>query len=182
MKPDKTQSRKPMILTDGHAVKGTRLLPPFPDGLETAIFGKGCFWGVERRFWELGGVYSTAAGYAGGELEHPTYRDVCSGTTGHAEVVLVVYDPAKITYEKLLEVFWNGHRPGKQGRGRIYKDQYRSVIFTTTAAQETSAQASLQRYQQGLGLADDEQVASEVLPAPTFYYAEQYHQQYQAKR
>lgn len=182
MKHATSQPRKPMLLTEGHVVKGTRLLPPFPEGLETAIFGRGCFWGVERRFWEVEGVYTTATGYAGGDLENPTYHDVCGGRTGHAEVVLVVYDPKIVSYEKLLKVFWDGHRPGTKGRGAKITSQYRSVIFTTTEEQTTLAQASLQRYRQGLNLKEGEEIITEVLPAPAFYYAEQYHQQYQARR
>jgi len=173
--------RVSMRVPDRHFVNGTPLQPPFPQHLETAIFGLGCFWGAEKRFWETKGVYSTAVGYAGGTLEHPTYSDVCGGDTGHAEVVLVVYDPELISYEQLLASFWQRHNPARSIRSRNDSDyQYRSVIFTTSAAQAQAARDSRERYQNALS--GDDRVSTEIAPAPEFYYAEQKHQQYSAKR
>lgn len=164
-----------------HFVKNTPLVPPFPENLETAIFGKGCFWGGEQQFWELDGVYTTATGYAGGNLEHPTYADVCAGDTGHAEVVLVVYDPAIVTYERLLRRFWKGHRPiRKKDLFVRARDQYRSIIFTTTEDQILAALASRDRHQNRLP--DNVRITTEIAPAPKFYYAEAKHQQYSAKQ
>ena len=177
-----TKERKPMVLTEGHVVNGTRLYPPFPDGLETAYFGMGCFWGAECIFWLQKGVYTTAVGFAGGSVAHATYRDVCSGRTDHAEVVMVVYDPKLVSYEDLLTVFWKKRRPGVMKRDAVFSDQYRSAIFSTTSEQAKVAVASVLRYQQGLELGEDEQAAVEVSAAPPIYYAEQYHQQYQARR
>lgn len=163
-----------------HAVKHTPLQPPFPKEFETAIFGKGCFWSVEQSFWELDGVYTTAAGYAGGALEHPTYSDVCSGETGHAEVVLVVYDPTIIAFERLLQRFWKAHRPYSSSNNDARRhDQYRSVIFTTTPEQLSAATES-RKHIQSL-LTGDQRVTTEIASAPTFYYAEARHQQYAAK-
>jgi len=176
------QQRAPMPVPDSHFVNGSELKPPFPTGLETAVFGMGCFWGAEKRFWELEGVYSTAVGYAGGELAHPTYREVCGGDTGHAEVVLVVYDPAVISYEQLLKAFWEGHNPTQGFRqGNDIGSQYRSVIFATGNAQISEAKASLERYEEQLSLAGHDRISTEIRFAPPFYYAEENHQQYLAK-
>jgi peptide-methionine (S)-S-oxide reductase len=171
--------RVSMRVPDHHFVKGTSLQPPFPEQLQIAIFGRGCFWSVEKRFWEMNGVYSTAVGYAGGTLLHPTYSDVCSGTTGHAEVVQVVYDPQLVSYEQLLNSFWQGHNPGRSSSDDDSGNQYRSVIFTTTAEQAIAAQESLQRYERGLS--GKGCVSTQIVSAPTFYYAEERHQQYSAK-
>ena len=172
-----------MRVPDRHQVNGTLLKPPFPTGFETAIFGMGCFWGAEQRFWQLEGVYTTAVGYAGGELEHPTYKEVSAGNTNHAEVVLVVYDPQVISYETLLKTFWEGHNPTRGFRQQDnVKFQYLSVIFTTSVEQTELAQASFERYQKNLDFNTDEQVSTEIMSAPTFYYAEARHQQYKAKR
>ena len=164
-----------------HLVKHTSLQPPFPEHLEIAIFGKGCFWGVEESFWELDGVFTTAVGYAGGDLEHPTYAEVCTGDTGHAEVVLVVYDPAVIRYERLLERFWKGHRP-IQSNGSLApsRDQYRSVIFASTPEQLSAASESRDQYQKRLS--SSQRITTVIAPAPVFYYAEPKHQQYFAKQ
>jgi peptide-methionine (S)-S-oxide reductase len=167
--------------THMHRIKQTPLHPPFPDHLESIIFGKGCFWGVEQSFWEIEGVYTTAAGYAGGSFIDPTYHDVCDGNSGHAEVVLVVYNPEIVTLERLLARFWKGHRPLGQKSYKVSKrDQYRSVIYTTTPEQLEAALASRDNHQKTLP--DDCQVTTEIRPAPTFYYAEPRHQQYFAKR
>ena len=180
--PDTQERRAPMPIPTSHFVNGTELRPPFPAGLETAIFGMGCFWGAEKRFWELEGVYTTAVGYAGGILAHPTYREVCGGDTEHAEVVLVVYDPEVISYEKLLKSFWEGHNPTQGFRqGNDIGSQYRSVIFATSGAQERAARASLERYEEQLALAGHDRITTEIALAPPFYYAEEKHQQYLAK-
>ena len=172
----------PMPVTDTHFVNGHRIVPPFPAGLERAVFGLGCFWGAERRFWEQSGVYSTAVGYAGGHTPNPTYREVCSGMTGHAEVVLVVFDPARIPYTELLQIFWEAHDPTQGMRqGNDVGTQYRSVLYTFTDAQRAQAMSSLARYQQALDAAGRGRITTEVAAAPTFYYAEDYHQQYLAK-
>ncbi len=171
-----------MQITDKHFVNGHPLLPPFPDGLERALFGMGCFWGAERRFWETPGVYSTAVGYAAGHTVDPTYKAVCSGTTGHAEVVQVLFDPDRISYVELLKLFWESHNPTQGMRqGNDIGSQYRSGIYVTSAAQRRAAEASRDAYQaaltaQGLGA-----ITTEILDAPEFYYAEEYHQQYLAK-
>ena len=158
-----------------HAVLGTPLERPFPDGLERAVFGMGCFWGAERLFWRLDGVYTTAVGYAGGYTPNPTYDEVCSGRTGHAEVVLVVFDPARTGYEDLLRVFWEGHDPTQGMRqGNDVGTQYRSAIYTTSEAQRAAAEASRQAFQQALTAAG----LGAITTAPTYYYAEDYHQQY----
>lgn len=176
-----TLYRAPMRVPESHFVHGTPLTPPFAKHLETAIFGMGCFWGAEKGFWEMEGVYSTAVGYAGGVLEHPTYSDVCSGDTGHAEVVLVVYDPEKVSYEQLLKTFWRGHSPARRSRSSDDSGyQYRSAIFTTMAAQAETAHESRERYENELS--GDDRVFTEIADAPTFYYAEEKHQQYSAKR
>ncbi|MFL6074956.1 MAG: peptide-methionine (S)-S-oxide reductase MsrA [Mycobacteriales bacterium] len=169
----------PMPVADRHAVLGTPLRPPFPDGLEQAIFGLGCFWGAEREFWQLPGVYTTAVGYAGGHTPNPTYEEVCSGLTGHAEVVLVVYDPTKITYADLLKTFWESHDPTQGMRqGNDVGTQYRSAIYTTTPDQAATAEASRAAYQTRLHAARHPDITTEITPATPFYYAEDYHQQY----
>ena len=162
-----------------HAVLGTPLEPPFPDGLERAVFGLGCFWGAERLFWQTAGVWSTAVGYAGGSTPHPTYEEVCSGRTGHAEVVLVVFDPAKVSYEELLRVFWEGHDPTQGMRqGNDVGTQYRSAIYVTGEAQQKAAEASRDAYQAGLAAAGYGEITTEIAPGGEFWYAEDYHQQY----
>jgi peptide-methionine (S)-S-oxide reductase len=174
--------RSPIQVPDSHFVNDTPLQPPFPKGLKTAIFGMGCFWGAEKRFWELEGVYTTAVGYAGGELEHPTYSEICSNDTHHAEVVLVVYDPEVISYERLLKIFWKNHNPTQGFReGNDVGSQYRSVIFTTSTEQHRAAKQSLERYQEALTLEGQDRITTEIAPAPPFYYAEEKHQQYLAK-
>ena len=166
-----------------HFVNGKPLKGPFPEGLETAVFGMGCFWGVERKFWQLPGVYVTAAGYAGGTTPNPTYQEVCTGQTGQNEVVLVVYDPAVISYDELLKTFWEGHDPTQGMRqGNDMGTQYRSGIYTFDEAQREAAEASKARYQQALAAAGHKgTITTEILPAGPFYYAEEYHQQYLAR-
>ncbi|MEO0458526.1 MAG: peptide-methionine (S)-S-oxide reductase MsrA [Cyanobacteria bacterium P01_A01_bin.114] len=177
--PGRTQT---MPVPEKHYVNGNRLKPPFPDGLETAIFGMGCFWGAERRFWQQPGVYSTAVGYAAGFTPNPTYREVCSGMTGHNEVVLVVYNPQEISYEALLKVFWESHDPTQGMRqGNDAGTQYRSGIYYTSDTQKAAAEESLNAYQQALAQAGYSKITTEILAAPEFYYAEDYHQQYLAK-
>jgi peptide-methionine (S)-S-oxide reductase len=172
----------PMPVPERHHVTGRPLTPPFPSGLERALFGMGCFWGAERLFWQTPGVYTTAVGYAGGDTPNPTYEEVCSGRTGHAEVVLVVFDPAAVSYEALLRLFWEGHDPTQGMRqGNDVGTQYRSVIFTFSEAQQAAAEASRQAYQQALARAGYGPITTEIRPAPPFYYAEAYHQQYLAK-
>jgi peptide-methionine (S)-S-oxide reductase len=171
-----------MPVPDAHFVNHHRLEPPFPQGLETAMFGMGCFWGAERKFWQLAGVYSTAVGYAAGPTPNPTYREVCSGMTGHAEVVLVVFDPAKISYDDLLKVFWENHDPTQGMRqGNDVGTQYRSGIYTYGDAQRRAAERSRGAYQPQLTASGYGPITTEILPAPEFYYAEDYHQQYLAK-
>ena len=165
-----------------HTVLGTSLQPPFPEGSERAIFGLGCFWGAEKKFWQMDGVYTTAVGYAGGYTKNPTYREVCSGDTGHAEVVLVVYDPRKVTYEQLLKTFWESHDPTQGMRqGNDAGTQYRSAIYATTDAQRAAAAASREQYQKALSEAGLGRVTTEIAGETPFYYAEDYHQQYLAK-
>ena len=166
-----------------HFVNGNPLKGPYPAGLETAIFGMGCFWGAERKFWELGdGIYATAVGYAGGHTPNPTYEEVCSGRTGHNEVVLVVYDPKKISYEKLLKTFWENHDPTQGMRqGNDVGTQYRSGIYATTPAQKKAAEESKAMYGKALGGKRYGTITTEILDAPPFYFAEDYHQQYLAK-
>ena len=167
---------------DQHFVNGNPLEGPFPDGLEQAVFGLGCFWGAERKFWETPGVYTTAVGYAGGYTPNPTYEEVCSGRTGHAEVVLVVYDPAKVTYEQLLKVFWEEHDPTQGMRqGNDFGTQYRSAIYTFDAAQRAAAEASRDMYAARLRDSGYGDITTEIADAGDFYYAEDYHQQYLAK-
>jgi peptide-methionine (S)-S-oxide reductase len=171
-----------MPVPDVHFVNRHRLEPPFPEGLERAMFGMGCFWGAERKFWELPGVYTTAVGYAAGHTPNPTYREVCSGMTGHAEVVLVVFDPHKITYDDLLKVFWENHDPTQGMRqGNDVGSQYRSGIYFYSTDQQRAAEATRNAYQQQLSAAGYGKVTTEIVSAPEFYYAEDYHQQYLAK-
>jgi peptide-methionine (S)-S-oxide reductase len=168
-----------MPVPDRHAVLGTPLRPPFPEGIELAQFGLGCFWGAERIFWELDGVYTTAVGYSGGHTPNATYEEVCSGRTGHAETVLVAYDPSKLSYEDLLRAFWEGHDPTQGMRqGNDVGTQYRSAIYTYTDAQREAALASRERYQERLRESGHGDVTTEIADAPPFYYAEDYHQQY----
>jgi len=165
-----------------HFVNGHTLRPPFPAGLKQALFGMGCFWGAERLFWEQRGVYSTAVGYAGGTTADPDYRQVCSGRTGHAEVVLVVYDPAAISYPALLRLFWESHDPTQGMRqGNDIGTQYRSVIFCSDAVQRAAAEASRSAYGEALRAAGRGRITTEIGDVPPFYYAEDYHQQYLAK-
>ncbi|MEM6423860.1 MAG: peptide-methionine (S)-S-oxide reductase MsrA [Cyanobacteria bacterium P01_D01_bin.128] len=167
---------------DQHYVNGNPIQPPFPEGIETAIFGLGCFWGAERKFWQADGVYSTAVGYAAGHTPNPTYQEVCTGQTGHNEVVLVAYDPGKISYEQLLKIFWESHNPTQGMRqGNDVGTQYRSGIYTYSDDQRKLAEASLEAYQKALSEAGYGKITTEVLDAPPFYYAESYHQQYLAK-
>jgi peptide-methionine (S)-S-oxide reductase len=168
-----------MPVGERHAVSGHRIVAPFPDGVCTAVFGMGCFWGAERIFWRTPGVYSTAVGYAGGHTPNPSYEEVCSGRTGHTEVVLVVFDPAQISYSNLLRVFWEGHDPTQGMRqGNDRGTQYRSAIFTTDTDQATEAQNSRTTYQQALTAAGRGQITTEIAALRGFYYAEDYHQQY----
>jgi peptide-methionine (S)-S-oxide reductase len=165
-----------------HAVLGTPLEPPFPDDTERAVFAMGCFWGAERGFWETGGVYTTAVGYAGGHTTNPTYEEVCGGRTGHAEAVLVVFRPADVSYEELLRQFWEGHDPTQGMRqGNDAGTQYRSAIYTYSDGQRDAAEASRERYQERLTAAGHGEITTEIEPAGEFYYAEDYHQQYLAK-
>jgi peptide-methionine (S)-S-oxide reductase len=181
------QSRPPLAgretpafaVPDHHAVLGTPLQPPFPEGLEVAVFGLGCFWGAERLFWQLEGVYSTAAGYAGGTTPNPTYDEVCTGRTGHAEAVQVVFDPSVVSYGELLKRFWEEHDPTQGDRqGNDIGTQYRSAIYTTTDDQAREAERSRDAYEEGLRRAGYGAVTTEIAPAGPFYYAEDYHQQY----
>jgi len=165
-----------------HAVKGTPLKPPFPAGLETAVFGLGCFWGAERKFWQTPGVYSTAVGYAGGHTPNPTYEEVCSGRTGHTEAVLVVFDPKQVSYDELLKVFWESHDPTQGMRqGNDVGTQYRSAIYVRSEEQRRAAEASRAAYGQALKAQGYGSISTEIRGVPEFYYAEDYHQQYLAK-
>jgi peptide-methionine (S)-S-oxide reductase len=165
-----------------HFVNGHAIQPPFPDGLERAVFAMGCFWGAERKFWQLPGVYATAVGYAGGVTPNPTYREVCSGMTGHAEVVLVVFDPAVTGYDDLLRVFWENHDPTQGMRqGNDVGTQYRSAIYYLTDAQKRAAESSREAYQRQLTAAGHRSITTEIEKAGEFFYAEEYHQQYLAK-
>ena len=171
-----------MPVPSTHYVNGHPLQPPFPGGMETAMFGLGCFWGAERKFWQLEGVYTTAVGYAAGITPNPTYQEVCSGMTGHNEVVLVVYDPRVISYEQLLKVFWESHNPTQGMRqGNDTGTQYRSGIYTYSPQQKQLAEKSRSIYQEALNKAGHGQITTEIIDAPEFYYAEVYHQQYLAK-
>ena len=172
----------PMPVADRHLVLGTPMRPPFPDGFEQAVFGLGCFWGAERLFWQLPGVYTTAVGYAGGLTPNPTYDEVCSGRTGHTEAVLVVFDPSKVTYEDLLRTFWEGHDPTQGMRqGNDVGTQYRSAVYTFSPEQATAAERSKAMFEERLAAAGYGAVTTEIREAPAFYYAEDYHQQYLAK-
>lgn len=171
-----------MPVPDRHFVNGHPLTPPFPDGLEQAVFALGCFWGAERKFWHTPGVFTTAVGYAGGQTPNPTYEEVCSGMTGHTEVVLVVYDPAVVSYSQLLKLFWEAHDPTQGMRqGNDVGTQYRSAIYTYSAEQKAAAEASRATYQQALKASGYTEITTEIREAPPFYYAEHYHQQYLAK-
>ncbi len=171
-----------MRIPETHFVNGNPLEGPFPEHLETAVFGLGCFWGAERRFWETEGVYSTAAGYAGGITPNPTYEEVCSGMTGHTEVVLVVFDPSIVTFDTLLQVFWEAHDPTQGMRqGNDVGTQYRSAIYTLDDAQQTAAQRSREGYASALSAAGYDAITTEIQPLDAFFYAEDYHQQYLAK-
>ena len=173
---------KEMPLTNRHYVNGNPLKPPFPQGMEMAVFGMGCFWGAERKFWQLNGVFSTSVGYAAGSTPNPTYQEVCSGMTGHNEVVLVVFDPKVISYSDLLKTFWENHNPTQGMRqGNDAGTQYRSGIYVYSEAQKQQALASLETYQQALKAAGYGQITTEILDVNEFYYAEDYHQQYLAK-
>lgn len=172
----------PMPVPSAHFVTGRPIAPPFPDGLERAVFGLGCFWGAERRFWQTPGVFTTAVGYAGGLTPNPTYEEVCSGLTGHTEAVLVVFDPRTVSYDGLLKVFWETHDPTQGMRqGNDIGTQYRSAIYATSDAHLTAARASLAAYQQALSAEGFGTITTEIRAAPPFYYAEEYHQQYLAK-
>lgn len=169
----------PIETSDIHTINGHSLHPPFPEGHEEIVLGMGCFWGVERLFWQLPGVYVTAAGYAGGETPNPTYEETCTGRTGHTEVVRVIYDPQQVELETLLQVFWEQHDPTQGNRqGNDIGSQYRSAIFTTSQAQQTAAEQSAAAYQQALDKAGRGPITTEIKPLDTFYYAEAYHQQY----
>jgi peptide-methionine (S)-S-oxide reductase len=171
-----------MSVPGRHDVLGTPLAPPFPEGLEQAVVGMGCFWGAERIFWQAPGVYTTAVGYAGGFTKNPTYEEVCSGRTGHTEAVLVVFDPAKTPYEEILRLFWENHDPSQGMRqGNDVGTQYRSAIYTTSEAQAAAAEASREVFQRELAKAGYGEISTEVAEAGPFYYAEPYHQQYLAK-
>lgn len=173
----------PMIVSNRHYVNGNPIQPPFPQGYERAIFGLGCFWGAERSFWQLPGVHTTAVGYTGGLTPNPSYEEVCTGLTGHNEVVLVVFNPASISYEHLLATFWENHDPTQGMRqGNDVGTQYRSGIYCADETQLQSAKTSCQSYQQALRTAGRQAaITTEIIPATTFYYAEDYHQQYLAK-
>lgn len=173
---------QPMAVPAKHYVNGHPLKPPYPEGMETALFGMGCFWGAERKFWQLDGVYTTAVGYAAGITPNPTYQEVCTGRTGHNEVVYVVFDPSVISYSELLKVFWENHDPTQGMRqGNDVGTQYRSGIYVYSESQRKVAQATRETYQQALNAADYGEITTEILDAPEFYYAEDYHQQYLAK-
>ena len=162
-----------------HAVNGNRIQPPFPEGMATAVFALGCFWGAERLFWNTPGVYSTAVGYAGGYTPNPTYQEVCSGRTGHTEAVLVVFDPAQVSYEQLLAVFWEGHDPTQGMRqGNDVGTQYRSAAYWADEGQRAAIEATRAAFQERLAAAGFGEITTEIAEAPTFYYAEDYHQQY----
>ena len=173
---------EPLAVPDAHFVNGHRLQPPFPAGLQQALFGLGCFWGAERKFWETPGVYTTAVGYAAGVTPNPTYKEVCTGMTGHNEVVLVVYDPAQVSYEGLLKVFWEAHNPTQGMRqGNDAGTQYRSGIYVYNGSQLAAANTSREHYQLRLATKNFPAITTEIMKAPPFYYAEDYHQQYLAK-
>jgi peptide-methionine (S)-S-oxide reductase len=171
-----------MPVSPEHFVNGHRIVPPFPDGMQRAVFGMGCFWGAERKFWQTPGVWSTAVGYAGGVTPNPTYEEVCSGMTGHTEVVVVIFDPTQTSYDQLLRVFWENHDPTQGMRqGNDAGTQYRSAIYASDPAQLAAAERSKQDYQQRLTAAGHGAITAEIRNAPAFYYAEDYHQQYLGK-
>jgi peptide-methionine (S)-S-oxide reductase len=173
---------RPIPVASAHYVNGHPLQAPFPENMQTAVFGMGCFWGAEHKFWETPGVYSTAVGYAGGQTSNPTYQEICSGKTGHSEVILVIFDPAHVTYSELLRIFWESHDPTQGMRqGNDVGTQYRSGIFTANGRQHAEAVGSRDAYQQHLSAAGLGSITTEIIDAPTFYYAEDYHQQYLAK-
>jgi peptide-methionine (S)-S-oxide reductase len=173
---------EPMKVPERHFVNGNRLAPPYPEGLKVATFALGCFWGAERRFWQQPGVHSTSVGYAAGTTPNPTYEEVCSGLTGHAEVVQVVFDPAAVSYEDLLQVFWESHDPTQGMRqGNDIGTQYRSGIYWHDDSQRQAALASREQYQHALSAAGHGTITTEILAAPVYYFAEGYHQQYLAK-
>jgi peptide-methionine (S)-S-oxide reductase len=173
---------EPMPVPARHEVLGTPLMPPFPEGLQRAVFGMGCFWGAERVFWKADGVYTTAAGYAGGFTPNPSYEEVCSAATGHAEVVLAVFDPNVTSYEAMLQLFWENHDPTHGMRqGNDVGTQYRSAIYVADEAQRQAAEASKAMYQERLSAAGHGEITTEIADAGPFYYAEDYHQQYLAK-
>src|SRR5215510_39343 len=166
-----------MQVPETHFVNGNRIVPPFPEGLQQAVFGLGCFWGAERLFWKIPGVYSTAVGYSGGETKNPTYEEVCSGFTNHAETVLVGFDPSKVSYEQLLKVFWEGHDPTQGMRqGNDAGTQYRSTLYTYGDEQHQAALRSKDAYDKALKAAGRNAITTEIKPAPEFYYTEDYHQ------
>ena len=171
-----------MPVPERHYVNGHPLQAPFPEGMQQAMFGLGCFWGAERKFWEAPGVYTTAVGYAGGTTPNPTYQEVCSGMTGHNEVVLVVFDPVKISYEALLKIFWEAHNPTEGMRqGNDVGTQYRSGVYVYNDAQQQAATTTRERFQSRLRESNFSDITTEIIEAPPFYYAEDYHQQYLAK-
>ena len=171
-----------MPVPESHFVNQHRIVPPFPDGLQQAVFGMGCFWGAEKKFWQQPGVYSTAVGYAGGLTPNPTYREVCTGMTGHNEVVLVVFDPNVTSYDAMLKVFWENHDPTQGMRqGNDVGTQYRSGIYYADETQKRAAEASRETFQKQLSASGFGAITTEIVPAPEFYYAEEYHQQYLAK-
>jgi peptide-methionine (S)-S-oxide reductase len=171
-----------MPVQERHLVLGTPLVPPFPDGTERAVFGMGCFWGAEKLFWQAPGVYTTAVGYAGGVTPNPTYEETCSGLTGHTEAVLVVFDPARTSYEDLLRIFWEGHDPTQGMRqGNDVGTQYRSALYWHSPEQREAAEASRARYDEALARAGHGRITTELVEAGPFYYAESYHQQYLAR-
>ena len=171
-----------MPVPGAHFVNGHPLVPPFPPGMQRAVFGMGCFWGAERKFWEAPGVFTTAAGYAGGYTPNPTYREVCTGMTGHTEVVLVVFDPTITSYDEMLRIFWENHDPTQGMRqGNDVGTQYRSAVYCATPEQKDAAHASRAAYQDRLSASGFGRITSEIADEPPFYYAEDYHQQYLAK-
>jgi len=184
--PDKTEAlpgrEEKMPVPESHYVNGHKMLPPYPENCQTAMFGMGCFWGAERRYWEANGVYVTAVGYAAGYTPNPTYQEVCSGYTGHNEVVLVIYEQDKTSYHNLLKLFWESHNPTQGMRqGNDRGTQYRSGIYYYSEEQRIAAEESKQQFQQSLLDANMGMITTEILPAPEFYFAEEYHQQYLAK-
>ena len=176
------RDQRPFPVPDRHEVLGNPLTPPFPDGFETAVFGLGCFWGAERIFWQAPGVWTTAVGYAGGYTPNPTYEEVCSGSTGHTEAVLVVLDPSKTSYEEMLRIFWEGHDPTQGMRqGNDVGTQYRSAVYYADDSQREAAEASVAMFQEKLRESGYGEISTEIAQAGDFYYAEPYHQQYLAK-